>query len=284
MKANPVVSKTVLVTGCSSGIGLSAAQMLRQHGWNVLPTARKEEDLQRLRDEGFTPIPLDVSREDSVAKAVEETLRLTGGTLGALVNNAGFGQPGAMEDLTRNAMRYQFEVNVFGLQDLSNRLLPVFHKQGYGRIVNISSVLGRITIPFMGIYCASKYAVEAMSDVLRVELKGTGISVSIVEPGPIETSFGKNAVERGKSQLSQVQSRFSERYQHRVHGSERGKTAPFTLPPEAVACKIVHALESPRPRRRYPVTFVAHAGSFMRRFFPDAWMDAMMGARMRAGR
>lgn len=283
MKSNPVLSKTVLVTGCSTGIGLATARLLRDKGWNVIPTARKAEDVDRLHKEGFTPLMLDIADGESVRRAAEEALRMTGGALGALVNNAGFGQPGAIEDLTRDAMRYQFEVNVFGLQELTNRLMPVFHKQGYGRIVNISSVLGRITIPFMGIYSASKHALESMSDAMRVELTGTGIAVSIVEPGPIKTDFGKNALARSKEQLPRVESRFKEQYKQKALEREKEQDKPhlFALPPEAVALKILHALESPRPRRRYAVTFVAHVGAFMRRFLPDALMDILMGVKMR---
>lgn len=281
--AMPDVPKTALVTGCSTGIGLATATLLKERGWTVIPTARKDFDIEMLRREGFAPLRLDVADPASVEKAVAETLRVTGGTLGALVNNAGFGQPGAIEDLTRDAMRYQFEVNVFGLQDLTNRLLPLFIKQGRGRVVNVSSVLGRISIPFMGIYCASKHAVEAMSDAMRVELRGTGVWVAIVEPGPIETSFRSNAVERGRTQMGRIDSRFAARYRRQAEGDdpEKKATRGFTLPPSAVARKIVHALESPRPRRRYPVTLVAHMGEFMRRFMPAAWMDAGMSSRLR---
>jgi len=282
MKIPPVAMKTVLVTGCSTGIGFATARVLREHGWNVIPTARKAEDLEKLRQAGFGPIELEIADSASIRRVVEEVLRVFGGGLGALVNNAGFGQPGAVEDLTREAMRYQFEVNVFGLQELTNCFIPVFRKQGYGRIVNVSSVLGRITIPFMGIYSASKYAVEALSDTQRVELRGSGVMVSIIEPGPIRTAFHRNTVERARAQISQVKSVFESRYRRQVSGDPEEKlTDRFARPPEDVAFKILHALESSRPRTRYPVTLPAYAGSLMRRFAPDWFMDWAMSGRMK---
>lgn len=282
MRYPVVASKTVLVTGCSSGIGLAAARLLRERGWLVVPTARKPGDLERLRAEDFNPVRLDVADPASVRGAADEALRVFGGQIGGLVNNAGFGQPGAMEDLTREAMRYQFEVNVFGLQELTNRLLPAMRRQGWGRIVNVSSVLGRSSLPFMGIYAASKYAVEAMSDALRVELRGTGVSVSIVEPGPIATDFRKNSGDLARSQLPFVQSRFAERYRQRAEGTdpERKLSHAFTKPPEAVAAKILHALESPRPRIRYPVTLVAYAVPWLARLLPASVMDTIMARRL----
>ncbi|MFH0954333.1 MAG: SDR family NAD(P)-dependent oxidoreductase [Verrucomicrobiota bacterium] len=282
MKYPAVTSRNVLVTGCSSGIGLATARLLRDRGWLVLPTARKPEDLERLRTEDFEPIRLDIADSHSVQEAAAEALRICGGRLGALVNNAGLGQPGAMEDLTRDAMRYQFDVNVFGLQELTNKFIPLFRKQGFGRIVNISSCLGRVSIPFMGIYAASKFAVEAMSDALRVELFGSGIAVSIVEPGPIETAFRQNSLERARTQMDRVDSHFADRYQRRIEGTdpERKLSRLFTQPPEAVARRILHALQSPRPKIRYAVTFPAHLLNFLRRFAPDALVDWMVSWRL----
>src|ERR1039457_1531583 len=150
MKFPPVKTRCALITGCSSGIGLAAARLLRQHGWQGLPTARKPADLNKLRTENSTPIQLDVADAESVRAAATEALKLAGGTLGALVNNAGYGQPGALEDLSRAALREQFETNVIGLQDLTTQFIPLFRKQRWGRIVNISSVVGRIPLPLMG--------------------------------------------------------------------------------------------------------------------------------------
>lgn len=283
MRAAPVESKTVLITGCSSGIGWSAAQYLRQRGWAVWPTARQPKDLDRLRAEGFEPLELDLLDSGSVRRTAEEALRRGRGRVGALVNNAGYGQPGAVEDLSREALRRQFEVNLFGLQELTNRLILVFRQQGYGRIVNISSVLGRITIPLMGAYAASKHALEAMSDAWRMELRGSGVAVSVVEPGPIETNFRKNAFEQAQQHVEVEKSPFRavyERQARRKMAAGFRSTDPFTTCPEAVVRRIQHALESRRPRTRYRITLPAHLGEMLRRFAPDAFMDWALTRRM----
>ncbi len=282
----PVHPRSALVTGCSSGIGLATARGLRARGWTVYPTARRDDDLARLRADGFEPIRLDLADSSSVLAAAAEALRLGNGALGAVVNNAGFGQPGALEDLSREALRRQFEVNVFGLQELTNRLLPAFRRQGGGRVVNVSSVLGRLSLPFMGAYSASKFALEALSDALRVELTGTGIAVAIVEPGPIATAFHENASRAGQTHLAGVDSRFAEDYrlQLAARGERRTLSDRFRLGPEAVAHAIAHALESSRPRARYPVTVVAHWGALMARVAPVALMDAVMRRRARQRR
>jgi NAD(P)-dependent dehydrogenase (short-subunit alcohol dehydrogenase family) len=284
MKFPGVVSKSVLVTGCSSGIGLATARLLRDRGWAVLPTARKPGDMDRLRDEGFNPVQLELTDSAAIQHVANDVLRLFGGKLGALVNNAGYGQPGAMEDMTREAMREQFEVNVFGLQELTNQLVPAFRRQGYGRIVNVSSVLGRLSIPFLGIYSASKHAVEAMSDAMRVELWNSGVAVSLIEPGPIETSFRKTSKERALSQREHFRrSPFEPYYREQMDRAETEKklTHIFMSSPEAVARKILHALESPRPRRRYPVTAVAYGMELLRRFAPDGFIDRLMSRRLK---
>jgi NAD(P)-dependent dehydrogenase (short-subunit alcohol dehydrogenase family) len=278
-----VVSKSVLVTGCSSGIGLAAARLLRDRGWAVLPTARKPEDRDRLSADGFNPVQLDMTDSAAIQQTANDVLRLLGGNLGALVNNAGYGQPGAMEDLTREAMREQFEVNVFGLQELTNQLVPAFRRQGYGRIVNVSSVLGRLSIPFMGIYSASKHAVEAMSDAMRVELWNSGVAVSLIEPGPIETEFRKTSKDWALSQQEHfARSHFEKYYREKIGGAKTKKKSTHILmaSPEAVARKIRRALESPRPRRRYPVTAIAYTIEFMRRFVPDGLIDRIMARRL----
>lgn len=282
MNLPPVQSRSVLVTGCSSGIGLATARMLRDRGWQVLPTARKAADLDMLRADGFAPLTLDLADADSVNRASAEALERLGGQLGGLVNNAGFGQAGAVEDLTRELLRYQFEANLIGMQDFANRFIPLFRKQGWGRIVNISSVLGRITIPFNGAYSATKYAMESLSDALRIELTGSGIGVSIVEPGPIVSAFRRNAAARAQEVLEGAETRHRAFYEHeikrRLHQIKKPDT--FTKPPEAVAEKIVHALESHRPRRRYCVTIPAYLGAFMARFMPAAVLDWAMSRRL----
>ncbi len=282
MKFPLVQAKTALVTGCSSGIGLATAQRLRAAGWQVLPTARKPGNLEQLRVAGFTPVALDVADAASVRAAAAEVRALCGGGLGALVNNAGYGQPGALEDLSRAALREQFETNIVGLQDLTNQFIPLFRKQGWGRIVNVSSVVGRLPLPLMGAYSASKFALECLSDCLRLELRGSGVAVSIIEPGPIETEFRANAAAAGWKHLAELkQSHFAGYYQRNAEQPDRPKSRDrFALPPEAVAEKILHALTSAHPRTRYPVTLVAWAGGFLRRFASDALLDRLLVHRV----
>lgn len=195
MKASKIHSKTVLVTGCSSGIGEGIANCLREVGWDVFPTARSESDLQKLYTRGFDALRLDLSDSISIDNCASSLMRKTSMGIGAIVNNAGIAIPGAVEDLTRDDLRAQFEVNVFGLQELTNKLVPILRDQGWGRIVNISSIYGILTAPMVGGYCASKYALEALSIALRMELRNSGISVSLVEPGPILSRFRENAYE-----------------------------------------------------------------------------------------
>jgi NAD(P)-dependent dehydrogenase (short-subunit alcohol dehydrogenase family) len=265
----------VLVTGCSSGIGLATARVLQQRGWEVVPTARSDGDLAMLRADGFRPVRLDVADSGSVAACATEALEILGGAIGGLVNNAGLGVPGPLEEIPREALRRQFEVNVFGAQDLANRLIPVMRAQGWGRIVNVSSVLGRIVTPMTGAYCASKFALEALSDALRVELWDSGIGVSIVEPGPIVSEFRRNAAATAEAVLDVAGSRYADHLRGEIDRRKKQEKKPdgFTLGPEAVAAPIAHALESARPRRRYCVTIAAHLGAFAARFAPPALLD-----------
>ena len=278
MKAKPVVEKSVLVTGCSSGIGRATAEVLRDSGWRVFASARKADDLAVLREAGFEAVELDVTSSASIEAAFKTVLDMSGGKLGGVVNNAGFGMPGALQDLTREALRHQFEVNLFGLQELTNRLIPVFRAQGGGRIVNISSVVGRLSLPFMGAYSASKFALEGLSDALRVELSPDSISVSLIEPGPIRTRFSTNCAGEGELALDTERSRFGAAYKTYFEKRRNGGMSEdrFRLPPEAVANKIRHALESSRPKIRYCVTITAYLGSWAARFVPMGLIDRMM--------
>lgn len=272
----------VFITGCSSGIGLAAAREMRDRGWTVWASARKQEDLDRLREEHVHPLQLDVADPDAVAAAANTLRAECGGRLRGVVNNAGFGQPGALEDLDRDHLRRQFEVNVFGLMDLTNRLLPDMIDCGQGRVVHVSSVVGRVALPFMGIYSASKFAVEALADAQRVELHGTGVHISLIEPGPITTRFSRNAVQSGAPALEGGGSRFASLYRRELaRRSDREAPKPFALPPEAVARKIAHALTSSHPRRRYAVTLPAHLGALMSRLAPDALLDFILSRELR---
>ena len=278
MKRPNPESKTVLVTGCSSGIGRATAGLLRTSGWAVIPTARTEADLDALRHDGFTPLRLDLADEHSVKDAAEATLDRFDGQIGGLVNNAGYGLAGAMEDIERPALRHQMEVNFIGTQDLTNRLIPAMRSQGWGRIVNVSSVYGRITAPMVGSYCASKYALEAATDAMRVELWSTGIGVSLIEPGSIITEFRKNVAEVASQNLDAATSRFGGTYEKKITRKRRKEQRPGFMkkPPSAVAVKIKHALESRRPRRRYGVTPAATLVAILRRIAPDALLDAAL--------
>ena len=273
----PHVRRCVLVTGCSSGIGLATAEVLRVRGWHVIPTARKDADLARLGNKGFKPVRLDLADASSVEKAVDEALVLSEGGIGALVNNAGVAQYGAVEDLTREALESQFAVNTIGMQDLTNRLIPHFRGNGRGRIVNVSSVFGRVTAPMVGAYCASKYAMEALSDALRVELRAEGIAVSLIEPGPILSEFRTKSADHSTAQIDMEKGRYGERYRSRMERAKQPQRKDFfTKPPEAVGVKIARALESRRPHSRYCVTIPAYAGAFLRRFAPDMLLDRLL--------
>jgi NAD(P)-dependent dehydrogenase (short-subunit alcohol dehydrogenase family) len=277
-----VQPRSVLVTGCSSGIGAATAKLLRDADWKVVPTARSSSDLDELFSLGFEPLELDLTDAGSVDRATSKLLERSGGRLGAVVNNAGFAQAGAMEDVDRDALRAQFETNVFGAHQLTRALLPVLRRQGQGRIVNVSSVFGRITAPMVGSYCASKYALEAISDALRIELRGTGIWVALIEPGAIVTRFRKNAAATLERTVDQTRSGYGEAYAKEIERRRRQVKTPdfFTRPPEAVARKILHALESPRPRRRYRVTPAAVLAEIVVRFVPQAWTDPLLARRV----
>lgn len=266
--------KSVLITGCSSGIGYCLAHGLRARGWRVFATARKPADVERLAAEGFESLALDLDESGSIAAAIGEVLQRTGGTLYALVNNAGFGLPGAVEDLPRDGLRAQFETNVFGGHELIRKLMPVFRSQGEGRIVQMSSMLGYVALAYRGAYCASKYAIEGLTDALRLELRGTNIHVSLVEPGPITARFRDNAYSAFRRFIDKDRSAHRAQYDAmiaRLEGS-RGPQ-PFTLPPEAVLKQVVHALESPRPHRRYQVTVPAYLSGLLQRVLPTPLLD-----------
>ena len=284
MKRYPLVGeKVAVVTGASTGIGRATARLLKARGWRVFPTARSRTDLDLLRGEGFQPVELDLADSDSVEYAAKEVLELSHGIIGAVVNNAGYGQPGALEDLSRAALRKQFETNVIGTLDFTNRFIPTLRAQKSGRIVIVSSVVGRVVIPFLGAYSASKFALEAIGDGLRMELGPVGVSVSLVEPGPIQTCFRKRVVSEAARGLEMRNSAFAKQYAKELSEPERTYSRPtdvFRKPPEAVARKIVHALESRHPRARYPVTAPAWLGDFAARFFPSRLKDALLASKV----
>jgi NAD(P)-dependent dehydrogenase (short-subunit alcohol dehydrogenase family) len=283
MPARPQPS--LLVTGCSSGIGLAAARAMTGRGWRVLATARKDEDVARLQAEGLESLTLDLDDTASIRDALAEVLTRTGGTLDALFNNAGYGQPGAVEDLSRDAVRAQFETLVFGMLELTNRVIPVMRRQGRGRIVMNSSLLGLAAFPYRGAYVAAKFALEGLTDTLRLELDGTGIRVSLIEPGPIATRFRENALEHFRRYIDIEDSVHREAYRKQLERLEKpGPAAPFTLPPMAVVDKLIHALESPHPRPRYPVTFPTCLVAGLRRLLPTQALDRVLLGMSGGGR
>ena len=272
-------SKSVLITGCSSGIGYDAATTLHERGWRVFATCRKEADCDRLRREGLESFRLDYADEASIAAAVSEVHRRTDGSLNALYNNGAYAIPGAVEDLPRGALRETFEVNVFGQIDLINRCLPMLLAAGDARIVNCSSVLGFTSIPYRGAYCATKYALEALTDALRRENKTDGLWFILIEPGPIDTRIRENAAPHFEQWINWRASRKRDHYENnfrpRLYRQDKKKDR-FELPPAAVTKKLIHALESRRPRPRYFVTLPTwFAGAVAR--LPTAWQDALLG-------
>jgi NAD(P)-dependent dehydrogenase (short-subunit alcohol dehydrogenase family) len=270
-------SKTILITGCSSGIGYVTAVELRKRGHNVIASARKPEDVARLSREGFTAVQLDLADSDSIRQAVRQVVALTDGRIDALFNNGAFGQPGAVEDLSRDVLRFQFETNFFGTHELTNLLIPIMRQQGHGRIIYNSSVLGFVAMTYRGAYNASKFALEGLADTLRLELHGSNIHVSLIEPGPILSNFRKNAFELYKKNIDSANSVHKEIYKNMEERLQKeGPAAPFTLPAEAVAEKVIHALEAKRPKLRYYVTFPTYLFGFLKRILPMSWMDGLL--------
>jgi NAD(P)-dependent dehydrogenase (short-subunit alcohol dehydrogenase family) len=273
----PTSPRTVLITGCSTGIGHCVAHGLKARGHRVFATARNPGDVARLGQEGLEALHLDLDDSGSIAAAVEQVLERTSGQLYALFNNGAYGQPGAVEDLSRDVLRAQLETNLLGWLELTNRVLPVMRRAGEGRIIQNSSVLGLVSLPFRGAYNCSKHALEGLTDTLRLELEGSGVYVSLVEPGPIESRFRANAHAAFLRNIDREHSFFRERYAAAERRLTReGPAAPFTLPPEAVLKKVIHALESPRPRARYYVTVPTYLLGTLRRLLSTGWLDRVL--------
>ena len=267
-------TRSVLITGCSSGIGLDAARGLKARGWRVFATCRQEADCARLREEGLESFPLDYADEASIAAAVEEVVTRTGGTLDALYNNGAFACPGAVEDLPRGALRAIFETNLFGYHDLTRRVIPLMRAQGHGRIVNCSSVLGLVAAQWRGAYVATKFAMEGLTDVLRIEMRGTGIDIILIEPGPITSSIREKAIPHFEKWIDWEASPRAADYRallDRLYTS-RGPDR-FELPASAVTARLIHALEAPRPKARYYVTTPTHIAGLLRRIMPTRALD-----------
>jgi NAD(P)-dependent dehydrogenase (short-subunit alcohol dehydrogenase family) len=265
--------RSVLITGCSSGIGWACAKGLKGRGWRVFATARRPEDLARLEAEGLEAITLDYADRHSVTACAAEVARRSGGRLDALFNNGAYGQPGAVEDIRREVLEEQFACNVFGWHQLTVACLPLLRANGGGRIVHCSSVLGLVAMKWRGPYNASKFAIEALADTLRLELIGSGISVSLIEPGPIASRFVEHALEAFERNIDEKVSHYRAAYARQRARMGRGGSNKFKLGPEAVLEKLVHALEAPRPKARYFVTTPTHAMAVARRILPQRVFD-----------
>jgi NAD(P)-dependent dehydrogenase (short-subunit alcohol dehydrogenase family) len=272
-----MTGKSVLITGCSSGIGLGVAEGLKDKGYRVFASARKVADVTRLTAAGFESLQLDLADSTSIRAAVDNILVRTDGSLDALFNNGAYGQPGAVEDLSREVLRAQFETNLFGWHELTNRVIPVMRRQGHGRIIQNSSVLGFVALRFRGAYNASKFALEGLTDTLRLELAGTGIHVSLIEPGPIASRFRENAFKAYQRNINPDNSVHREMYRRmEARLTKQGPAVPFTLPAEAVLGKVVHALESRHPKARYYVTFPTYLFAFLKRILTDRALDRVL--------
>ncbi len=269
------MQKSILITGCSSGVGLSAAQILHKRGYRVFATARKESDVKKLSALGLESAQLDVNNSHSIHTVLNHILAKTGGTLDALFNNAGFGQTGAVEDLTRDLIREQFETNVFGPMELVMRVLPIMRKQGHGRIIQNTSILGIVAMPYYGAYNASKFALEGFSNTLRQELRDTSIFVSIMAPGPIKTQFRGNALTIYRNTVPQDSSVHHEQYKNleNYFSTAETKHPPMTVTPDVAVKQLIHALESQRPKAHYYIGIPANLFAWMRRLLPDGALD-----------
>lgn len=270
------MTRSILITGCSSGIGHHCAHALNDRGWQVLATCRKPEDAARLRDEGLTTGVLDLADTASIAAGLDWALDQTGGTLDALFNNGAFGLPGAVEDLPTDGLREIFETNLFGGHELTRRVIPVMRAQGHGRIVQNSSVLGFVTYKWRGAYVATKHALEGLTDTLRLELRGSGLHVILIEPGPVTSKIRENSRPHFERWIDWERSAHADLYRDtllkRLYG-DKDKPDPFELPPEAVAKALIRALEAGRPRPRYYVTVPTHFMGLMRRLLPSRALD-----------
>jgi NAD(P)-dependent dehydrogenase (short-subunit alcohol dehydrogenase family) len=269
-------ARTILITGCSSGIGYACALGMKQRGWRVFATARKDADLKRLEAEGVEALYLDYAERASVDACAAEVSRRTGGRLDALFNNGAYGQPGAVEDITREVLEAQFAANFFGWHQLARACLPLMRANGSGRIVQCSSVLGLVALKWRGPYNASKFAIEALSDTLRLELRGSGIFVSLIEPGPITSKFVETSLRNFEKNIDEANSHYKAAYARQRARLGRGGSGRYKLGPEAVLEKLVHAVESPRPHARYFVTRPTTYMAIARRILPQRALDVLL--------
>jgi NAD(P)-dependent dehydrogenase (short-subunit alcohol dehydrogenase family) len=271
-----MTQKSILITGCSTGIGAVCATGLKQRGYRVFATARKPDDLKRLESEGFEALALDYRYSSSVQACAAEVAKRAEGKLYALFNNGAYGQPGALEDITRAVMEEQFAANFFGWHELTKACLPMLRQNGVGRIVQCSSVLGLGAMKWRGPYNASKFAIEGLTDTLRLELRGSGIHVVTINPGPIESQFVPNARAAFERNVDLSASHYKAEFERQRQRLERGGNTTFKRPASAVLVKLIMALEHKNPRAHYYVTVPTYLVAAARRLLPQSWMDAFM--------
>ncbi len=274
------MTRSILITGCSSGIGYDAAHGLKRAGWRVFATCRQEADCERLRGEGLESFRLDYTDEDSITSALDEVLSRTGGTLDAVFNNGAYGCPGAVEDLPTGALREIFETNVFGYHELTRRIVPVMRKQGCGRIVNCSSVLGFVPMRWRGAYIATKFALEGLTETLRLEMADTPIHVILIQPGPITSRIRVNSIPHFERWIDWKNSPRAEQYRasllKRLY-TDKSKPDRFELPASAVTAKLLRALDAPNPAPRYFVTTPTYLMNAARRLLPTRTLLWLVG-------
>ena len=269
--------KPILITGASSGIGYYCAKELsKNNSYQVYATVRSEKDYKRLTLEGLNVLYLDLNSSESIKSCAKEFLSKTGGKVYALFNNAGYGQPGAVEDISDEALKEQFQTNFFGLHSLTRELLPVMRKQGFGRIINHSSVLGFVSLRFRGAYNASKYALEGLSDTLRLELMDSDIWVSLIETGPVRSHFRKNALKKFLQNIDRQNSYFKDEYEKKLESLQSEKDVPFTLDADAVYKALLKALEEKEPKARYRVTKVTTIFWLLKRLLSTKRLDNIL--------
>ncbi|MDA7967208.1 SDR family NAD(P)-dependent oxidoreductase [Ruegeria sp.] len=272
------MQKSILITGCSSGIGQDAAHGMRARGWRVFASCRQQRDCDRLRAQGFESPLIDYTDADSIKSGLAEVLQTTGGTLDALFNNGAHGLPGAVEDVPTEGLRQIFEANVFGWHDLTRQVIPVMRAQGHGRIVQNSSVLGLVAMPWRGAYVATKYAIEGLTDTLRLELRDTDIKVILIEPGPVTSKIRVNSIPMFERFIDWENSALRKRYEASLLKRLYESSGPdrFELPASAVTEKLAHAVQAKRPRPRYYVTTPTYIAGYLRRILPTRTIDRIL--------
>lgn len=273
-----MTGKSILITGCSSGIGRDAAQALRARGWHVFASCRQEEDCETLKAQGFDSPRIDYCDAESIASGLAEVLEATGGTLDALFNNGAHQLNARVEDLPTDGLRAIFEANLFGWHELTRQVVPVMRTQGAGRIVQCSSALGFTYMRYRGAYTATKHALEGLTDVMRIELQGTGIHVILIEPGPITTEFRRKGIQYFERYIDWKASARREEYENhlipRMYGP--GSKDRFELPASAVSAKLIRALDSTDPAPRYYVTGASYIAGYLRRILSTRMSDRII--------